>query len=408
MLVQFFVITSLFRSEIEPTWFNWPKRIMGQNSGFPTQFGRRAFLASLGVAAAAERMPPVDVASILKVNDLDRRIWEEELNDFVPKHLWDMHAHLGLYRFDLDPNRDRVRHYQLNAGPLEKAATIEALQACDKLLYPGRQVTPFVLPNPYQYCDCGGLNEWAAEEVKKLPGAACTMVVKPEMTSEEVDRLIRRHRYLGFKPYMWYARVPHWREARITDFLAEHQVEVANRYGLIMALHLSKRLAISDPDNLNDLERLSRKYPKVRWLLLHNARSYAAWAIEKASPRLRAIPNVWLESSSVCEADAFYATFTNLDVSRFCYGTDDIPVGITRGKYIAWGYGWEQLDGNNFPVKIEHCDGRMTFVRYEMLRALRRAAKYAGLSRQQVEGIFCGNASRLIAAVREDLDRALG
>ena len=155
-----------------------------------------------------------------------------------------------------------------------------------------------------------------------------------------------------------------------------------------MALHLSKRAAISDPENLADLERLSSTYPRVRWLLLHNARSYAAWAIEKAAPRLRNIPNLWLESSSVCEADAFYATFTLLGANRFCYGSDDLAVGVTRGKYIAWGYGWEQLDGNNFPVKISHCDGRMTFVRYEMLRAIKRAAKYAGLPTSQVEDIF--------------------
>ncbi|MCX6622262.1 MAG: amidohydrolase family protein [Acidobacteria bacterium] len=206
---------------------------------------------------------------------------------------------------------------------------------------------------------------------------------------------------------MWYARVQDWHEARITDFLTEPHLEVANQYGLIMALHLSKRRAISDPDNLADLSRLTRKYPRVRWLLLHNARSYAAWAIEKAAPRLRDVPNLWFESSSVCEADSFYATFSLLGAGRFCYGTDDIPVGITRGKYISWGYGWEQLDGNNFPVKLTHCDGRMTFVRYEMLRALKRASKYAGLSRQQVDDIFSGTGNRLIAEARVALERAL-
>jgi len=185
-------------------------------------------------------------------------------------------------------------------------------------------------------------------------------------------------------------------------------VEVANQYGLIMSVHLSKRAAISDPENLDDLARLSRAYPRVRWMLLHNARSYAAWAMERAAARLRDIPNVWLESSSVCEADAFYATFTLLGVNRFCYGSDDIPVGITRGKYIAWGYGWDQLDGNKFPVKVTHCDGRMTFVRYEMLRAIKRAAKYAGLSKAQLDGIFHGNGNRLVAEAQADLGRALG
>lgn len=219
---------------------------------------------------------------------------------------------------------------------------METLQKCNALLYPDREVIPFVLPFPHQQCDCVKQNEWAAGQVKNsTPRGACTMVVKPDIPAALVD----------------------------------HQ-------------------------------RLTRKYPRVRWLLLHNARSYSAWAIEKAVPALRDLPNLWFESSSVCEADSFFVTFSKLSANRFCYGSDDIPVGITRGKYIAWGYGWEQLDGNNFTAKPKHCDGRMTFGRYEMLRAIRRAAQYAGLSRSQIEGIFYGNGNRLVTEARADLEKA--
>ena len=372
---------------------------------------RRLTRRSLIGAAAATltgRAATVDVSGALDVNDLDREIWKEELEDFVPSRIWDAHAHIGLDRFDLDPNKQNAKRHALKSGQLEKVATLDTLQACDAALYPGRKVTPFILPNPYQYCDCKEINSWAAEQVQQLPDAVSTMVVQPGMSTEYIDRQVRRHRFVGFKPYMWYSTAKNWRESRITEFLPEHQLEVANQYGLVMALHLSKRGAIGDPENLADLERLSMKYPRVRWLLLHNARCYYDRPMEKAAPRLGRIPNVWLESSSVCEADAFYATFTGVGVQRFCYGSDDIPVGITRGKYISWGHAWEQLDDYNFTAKIEHCDGRKTFVRYEMLRALKRAAKYAGLSRQQIDDIFYGNAARLVQAVRHDLDQALG
>lgn len=372
-----------------------------------TSLSRRALVAGWGALAAPADMTAADVPAVLQVNDLDRRIWEEELDEFVPRRIWDIHSHLGLARFDLDPARDKSRAAQLNAAALERVATMDVLQACNALLLPGRSVTPLVLPFPHQQCDCLAQNEWAAEQVKTVPSAACTMVVKPDMPAKLVDRQVRKHRFIGYKPYLWYARTQDWREARITDFLSEPHLEVANQYGLIMALHLSKRRAISDPENLADLAMLTRKYPRVRWLLLHNARSYAAWAIEKAAPKLRDISNLWFESSSICEADSFYATFSLLGAGRFCYGSDDIPVGITRGKYIAWGYGWEQLDSNNFSTKIMHCDGRMTFVRYEMLRAMKRAAKYAGLNRDQVESMFFGTANRLVTETRADLDRAL-
>lgn len=373
-----------------------------------TPLSRRSlFSGALGAAAAANASTP-DVAAVLQINDLDRRIWAEELEEFVPKKMWDMHSHLGLARYDLDPNRARTHAAALNGATLEAASTMEVYQQCNRLLYPGRQVVPLVLPMPHMQCACVEQNGWAADETRTVPGAACTMVVKPDMPAALVDAQIRKHRFIGFKPYMWYAPVKKWTESRITDYLTEPHLEVANQYGLIMAVHLSKSLAISDPDNLNDLDRLTKKYPRVRWLLLHNARSYSAWAMEKAAPRLREIPNLWFESSSVCEADAFYATFSLLGTERFCYGTDDVPVGITRGKYIAWGYGWEQLDEVNFTGKVKHCDGRFTFVRFEMLRALKRAAKYVGLSRAQVENIFFHNGERLVAAARADLEKTLG
>jgi glutamate-1-semialdehyde 2,1-aminomutase len=234
------------------------------------------------------------------------------------------------------------------------------------------------------------------------------MVVQPGMSAEYVDEQVRQHRFVGFKPYMWHAQVPNWREARITDFLPEHQIEVANQYGLVMALHLSRRGGGGDAENLADLERLSGRYPRVRWLLLHNARCYFDRPMERAAPRLRQMPGVWIECSTVCEADALFTTFTQWGTERFCYGSDDFYAGVSRGKYISWGEAWTQFDDSNFTQKLQHCDDRKTFVRYEMLRALKRAVKYAGLKRSQVEDIFFGNSARLVEAVKSDLTRVLG
>jgi predicted TIM-barrel fold metal-dependent hydrolase len=190
--------------------------------------------------------------------------------------------------------------------------------------------------------------------------------------------------------------------------MPEHQLAVANRFGLIIGLHLSKKRAIADPDNLDDLERLTEKYPRVRWILYHNARSYDSWGIEEAASKLRLLHNVWIEGSSVCESAAFDATFSNIPISRVMYGTDDFPVGITRGKYTAWGYAWAQIDRYNQTAQVGHCDGRFTFVRYEMLRAMRRAAKNQRLTRQQLEDVFYNNAERLVNSVWKDLNDAIG
>jgi glutamate-1-semialdehyde 2,1-aminomutase len=291
---------------------------------------------------------------------------------------------------------------------LEQAGSYENLAAADAALMPGRKVTHLVFGDPQPNCAFGPGNEFVAREARKNPAAAALMMVHPAMSAEEVEGIVRRQRFLGFKPYLYYATGGDIWNARITEFMPEHQLAVANRYGLMIGMHLSKSAGIADRDNLNDLERLTAHYPRVRWVLFHNARSYSAWPIERAASRLRNIPNLWYEGSSVCETDAFDAAFSLLDPKRYCYGTDDFPVGVTRGKYIAWGHGWAEMNLSNQSLSIGHCDGRFSFVRYEMLRAMRRAARHASFTPAQIEDIFYGNGASLVAAVRRDLNAALG
>lgn len=339
--------------------------------------------------------PLETAAAALGIHDLDRRIWSEELDEFVPRRVFDLHNHLTRAEFDLG---------QQAPAPLpavfSQAGSMELLNACERLLYPGREVTHLIFAMPHRQCDFEASNRFIAGEARKPGAAGALMLVHPGMPGEEVERAVRRDGFLGFKPYRWYSVTGEVEECRIPDYLPDHQLQVADRHGLIVGLHLSRKTAIADPLNLDDLERLAGRFPRVRWVLFHCARSYSFWAIERAAKRLRAIPNLWYETSSVCETDAFDALFSNLPIERICYGSDDFPVGVTRGKYIAYGYSWVQMDETNQSFRISHCDGRMTFVRYEMLRAMRAAARHAGLAREGIEALFHGNASRLVETVR--------
>ncbi|MGC3966665.1 MAG: hypothetical protein QM775_04645 [Pirellulales bacterium] len=87
---------------------------------------------------------------------------------------------------------------------------------------------------------------------------------------------------------------------------------------------------------------------------------------------LRKLPNIWYDVSSVCETDAIDALLSNVAPNRVMYGSDDVPVGVLRGKYVSFGYAWAYLSEANHAMSLAHCDGRMTFTRYEQLRAMRR------------------------------------
>lgn len=338
------------------------------------------------------------------LTDVDRRIWHEELEGFVPSRVFDAHTHAYRWAFHLDPNKRDTSYNTLLADKYEEVDWA-MLDACDALLFPGREVHRLVFPFPFANgCDFDGSNAYIAQEAAKDPQSAALMLVHPGMTADEIDKTVEEKGVLGLKPYRFFSQTGDPVNCRITDFLPEHQIEVAHRRGLIIMMHLSKQDAVADPQNMSDLAYLSDKYPNARWILAHCARSYSAWAIEKAAPALRELPNMWYDVSSVCESDAMEALISGVGLDRVMYGSDDIPVGVLRGKYVAFGFAWAYLSETNHALSLVHCNPQMTFTRYEQVRAMRRAAHRLGLGKPEIERLFWTTAHDLVESSRRGAD----
>jgi predicted TIM-barrel fold metal-dependent hydrolase len=341
---------------------------------------------------------PLERADIAPT-DLDVRIWRDELEDFVPERVFDIHTHIYSWAFDRDPNRD-AGPFAAGIGRYFPEVTWALADAVDAVLMPGRTVERLAFPFPFpRPCDFDGSNAWVAAEVEKGGGASRgLMLVHPGMSAEDLEATIRRTGLIGFKPYRFYSATGDAVEARITDFLPEHQIAVADRLGLIVMMHLSKRDAIADPENIEDLRRLSGQYPGVKWILAHCARSYSPWAIEAAAAGIRDLPNLWYDTSTVCESDALDALYTGVGLERIMYGSDDM-IGPMRGKYVAFGRAWAYLSPANHAMSLAHCDPRMTYTRYEQLRAMKRGARQIGLTGAQREALFHDTARALVDSV---------
>lgn len=338
---------------------------------------------------------PVDLT------DVDRRIWQEELDEFVPRKVFDVHTHLYRWAFNLDPNKETGPYKQF-AGTTFAEATWEMAEAVDGLLMPGREVHRLSFPFPFaKPCDFEGSNGHVASETAGDPQSGALMLVHHGMTAEYVEEQVLRHGFLGFKPYRFYSITGDPDNCTIPEFMPEHLIALADKLGLIIMMHVSRRDAIADEKNISDLRRFSDRYPKAQWVLAHCARSFGAWAIEKAARHLRDLPNIWYDTSAVCESDAFDALYSGVGIERVMYGSDDIPVGVLRGKYIAFGYAWAYLSPTNHGLNLSHCEATMPFTRYEQLRAMRRASQRLQVTPAQHAGLFHDTAARLVASVRK-------
>lgn len=339
-------------------------------------------------------------------NGLDRQIWDEELDGFVPQKVFDAHTHIYRWAFNVDPHKAQGP-YQNTIGTYFPEVTWELADRIDAALMPGRQVDRLAFPFPFAPpCDFGASNTYLSAEVSGHPDSAGLMLVHPNMDERRIENGVRDMGFIGLKPYLVNAVNTPPADARITDFLPEHQIAVADKLGLLIMMHISKRDAIADPDNVRDILRLTEKYPNAKWVLAHCARSYSAWAIEKSADQLRGLPNVWYDTSTVCESDALDALYQGVGLDRIMYGSDDM-IGPMRGKYITFGRAWTALSPDNHQFRLSHCDERMTFIRYEQLRAMKRGARQTGLSDAERRALFHDTARGLVDSVKADVADAL-
>ena len=126
----------------------------------------------------------------------------------------------------------------------------------------------------------------------------------------------------------------------------------------------------------------------------------------------------WREYSEISEAgkiarrafanNSFDGVLTMIGVvmGNFVVGVQDgtvvLVTGLSTALAIGISGGWgAYLTESARPTATEHCEPAMTFIRYEVLRALCRAIRRHGLRRGEIHKIFCGNARALVAAARQ-------
>ena len=146
---------------------------------------------------------------------------------------------------------------------------LKLLKEVENVVMPGRVITRLAFPFPFSRCDFEESNQFIAKEIRQEPGSAALMLVHPSMSAEHVETTLLREGLLGLKPYTTYCTTDEYFECRITDFLPEHQIAVADRYGLLIMMHIGMKKSFADPRNIEDLLRLTEKYPNSKWILAH-------------------------------------------------------------------------------------------------------------------------------------------
>lgn len=321
-------------------------------------------------------------------NAHDQRIWDEELADFLPRRIFDAHIHLLDRRHLAD-----VPGAFLNWSD----ADLATLRAWAGRLYPEREVHFLALGTPSPGIDVAAHTRWTIQQIQADPQSRLQRLVTPSCRLDDIARDLDQPGVVGLKPYRLFATSGDAAGCRIHEFLPHEQLELADQRRLWITLHLSRYDGCADAWNLRDLEEFTtRRYPGIRWILAHCARSFTYWPIRQAIARLRDLPNIWYDVSAVTDIRPIITLLRDEAVERIWYGSDGVDATYFRGQYVALGRAWQALRAEACDLKFPHCDGRPILAVYEQLLSMKQAAEIVGLSRDDVEKIFWRNAAEAL------------
>lgn len=325
-------------------------------------------------------------AKIVDYRDQDALIWEEELEGFVPERVFDAHCHL----FDPDCVED------FTPVP-DNYTTIDLgrMREWSGTVFPGRTAHFLLLAKPHPRTVVAPYNRMLAREAGQDSCSRAHCLATPAYGVDNLERDIRQYGFQGVKVYRVFSVTGDVAECRIHEYFPHDQMELANQLGLWVTLHLAMGDSCADERNLKDLEEFTvRRYPNIKWILAHCARSFTYYPIQKAIDRLRDLPNLWYDLSAVTDVRPFVTLFKREKLDRLLYGSDGVDAISFHGQYITLGRAWQTFYADRSTLEFPHCKGRPVMALYEQLLAIKHAADIAELSRGDLERIFWGNAAR--------------
>jgi predicted TIM-barrel fold metal-dependent hydrolase len=286
-----------------------------------------------------------------------------------------------------------------------KDNSIEDLAETYKLMFPDKDVTPLIFPTVPDRNNELEANRYVEESGKKYHYPALIFSM-PEWTAEVLEEKIIRGGFLGIKSYLSLAPdyIPE-KEIRIFDFFPRCQLEVLNRHGWILMLHIPRDGRLKDPVNLAQMMEIEENYPGMKVIIAHVGRAYCPEDVGNAFDILSKTKNMMFDFCANTNEFVFEKLIKAVGPKRILFGSD-MPILRMRTRRICESgnyvnlvpkglYGDVSKDRHMREVEKEEAD-RLTFFMYEEIDAFRRAAAATGLSAADIEDVFYNNSRKLI------------
>ena len=346
---------------------------------------------------------------MFEVTDLDKKIYEEELKDFLPDKIFDVHTHVWLDKlvdWEHYPKNTRAVKWP---GKVAKENSIEDLEESFRLMFPDKECKALIFTSKMA---SRANNDYCAEASRKT-GWPALYYSHPEESADEIEKRIREGHFLGLKGYLNLAPayLPE-AEIRIFDFFPKHQLERLNEMGGMMMLHIPRNGRLKDPVNLAQMIEIYHEYPNIRMIIAHIGRAYTPADVGNAFEVLKEAPNMVFDFTANCSEFAITECMKFTGPKRLMFGSD-LPILRMRTHRITENntyinlvpkglYGDVSDDRHMREVEGEEAE-KITFFMYEELLAFKRACTKLGMTKQDVEDMMYNNAQEMVDAAEHSI-----
>lgn len=342
------------------------------------------------------------MSRLFDVNEVDRRFYQERLAGFLPDRIVDIHAHVWLKGFRRAAPTGRAVTWPLRVASQNPASDLAETY---RLMFPGKSVTSLVFSLLESHEDDFDAANAYISLVAHERDVPALIYASPQWSAERFEREIREGGFIGAKVYLTLspAEIP-VDEIRIFDFLPHHQLEVLDRHGWIVMLHIPRSGRLRDPVNLADMLEIERRYPNAKVIIAHVGRAYCPQDVGDAFTVLAQTQHMRFDISANTNEAVFEQLIRTVGPRRILFGSD-LPITRMRMRRICENGNYVNLVPKGLygdvsdDKHMREVDGErareLSFFLYEEIDAFRRAAQATGLTPRDIEDVFHDNATRL-------------
>lgn len=328
------------------------------------------------------------------LTDYDKKVYEEEINEFVPKNIVDVHTHV----YTLASRRpSKGPGYWPSRVALDNSA--EDITKTYKDLFPNQKVIPVIFGNPGGYLDIA--NAYCSRKSKEF-GYPALFLSHYNDSAEFLEEQVIKGGFQGLKPYLNNCKPGvKGSDAEIYEFLNPEHLKVADKYGWKVILHISRPDRLKDPKNIATLMDIEQKYPNVKLIVAHIGRAYAPEDLGDAFETLKHTENMLFDFCANTLPLATEQCINAVGTKRVIFGTD-MPIAKMRmyriseeGYYINVVPRGLYGDLTGAEHMRETDEENVTNFTYEIIRGFKKTAEKLLLSKADVADVMCNNAANL-------------